>query len=82
VAEARGALDRPAARRHHADREEPLRLDEVEALLASGALVLDACRRGLRAGATWHPLARRPVLFRAGARARRGLAPATSSATC
>ena len=63
VAEARGALDRPAARRHHADREEPLRLDEVEALLASGALVLDACRRGLRAGATWHPLARRPVLF-------------------
>ncbi|MEO6747836.1 MAG: helix-turn-helix domain-containing protein, partial [Caldimonas sp.] len=63
VAEARGALDQPAARRHHADREEPLRLDEVEALLASGALVLDACRRGLRAGATWRPLARRPVLF-------------------
>ena len=63
VAEARAALDRPAARRLHADHEQPLRLDEVEALLATGALVVDACRRGLRAGATWRPLARRPVLF-------------------
>jgi len=63
VAEARAALDRPAARRIHAGHEQPLRLDEVEALLASGALVVDACRRGLRAGATWRPLARRPVLF-------------------
>src|SRR5437868_2091825 len=63
VAEARAALDRPAARRVHAGREQPLRLDEVEALLASGALVVDACRRGLRAGTTWWPLARRPVLF-------------------
>jgi hypothetical protein len=26
-------------------------------------LVVDACRRGLRAGAAWLPLARRPVLF-------------------
>jgi hypothetical protein len=26
-------------------------------------LVVDACRRGLRAGAAWRPLARRPVLF-------------------
>ena len=63
VAEARAALDRPAARCIHAGHEQPLRLDEVEALLASGALVVDACRRGLRAGATWRPLARRPVLF-------------------
>ncbi len=63
VAEARAALDRPAARRVRAGHEQPLRLDEVEALLASGALVVDACRRGLRAGATWRPLARRPVLF-------------------
>jgi hypothetical protein len=63
VAEARAALDRPAARRVHAGHEQPLRLDEVEALLASGALVVDACRRGLSAGATWLPLARRPVLF-------------------
>jgi hypothetical protein len=63
VAEARAALDRPAARRLQAGHEQPLRLDEVEALLASGALVVDACRRGLRAGTTWQPLARRPVLF-------------------
>jgi len=63
VAEARAALDRPAARRFHAGHEQPLRLPEVEALLASGALVVDACRRGLHAGATWQPLARRPVLF-------------------
>jgi len=63
VAEARAALDRPAARRVHAGHEQPLRLDEVEALIASSALVVDACRHGLRAGATWLPLARRPVLF-------------------
>lgn len=63
VSEARAALDRPAARRFHAGHEQPVRLDEVEALLASGALVVDACRRGLRAGTTWQPLARRPVLF-------------------
>ena len=63
VAEARAALDRPAARRVFAGGEQALRLDEVAALLASGALVVDACRRGLRAGAAWRPLARRPVLF-------------------
>ena len=63
VAEARAALDRPAARRVNAGHEQLLRLDEVEALLDSGALVVDACRRGLRAGTTWRPLARRPVLF-------------------
>ncbi len=63
VAEARAALERPAARKLSAGGEEALRLDQAEALLASGALVVDACRRGLRAGAAWHPLARRPVLF-------------------
>lgn len=63
VAEARAALDRPAARRVRAGHDQPLRLDEVEALLATGALVIDACRRGLRARDTWRPLARRPVLF-------------------
>jgi hypothetical protein len=63
VAEARAALDRPAARRRFAGREQALRLDEVAALLASDALVIDACRRGLGAGAAWRPLARRPVLF-------------------
>jgi len=63
VAEASAALDRPAARLVRAGQDHPLRLEEVEALLASGAFVVDACRRGLRAGATWRPLARRPVLF-------------------
>ncbi|KGM53762.1 hypothetical protein N800_03180, partial [Lysobacter daejeonensis GH1-9] len=63
VDEARAALDRCAARRIHAGHEQPLRVDEVEALLVSGALVVDACRHGLRAGDRWLPLARRPVLF-------------------
>jgi hypothetical protein len=63
VAEARAALDRPAARRLIEGGDQALRLDEVEALLASGTLIVDACRRGLRAGAAWLPLARRPVLF-------------------
>ena len=63
VAEARAALDRPAARRLVAGAAQALRLAEVAALLASDALVLDGCRRGLHAGAEWRPLARRPVLF-------------------
>ncbi len=63
VAEARAALDRPAARRLAADGEKALRLDEVAALLASDTLVVDACRRGVGVGAQWRPLARRPVLF-------------------
>src|SRR4029453_13561545 len=63
VAETRAVLERPAARRIFAGGEQALRLDEVAALLASGALVVHAGRRGLRAGAAWRPLARRPVLF-------------------
>src|SRR5512147_729263 len=63
VAEARAALERPAARRIGAGEEKLLRLDEIEALLVSGALVVDACRRSLHVGSNWRPLARRPVLF-------------------
>lgn len=63
VAEARAALDRPAARRLASGGEQALRLDEVSALLASDALVVDACRHGIGAGGQWRPLARRPVLF-------------------
>ena len=63
VAEARTALDRPAARLLAADGMQRLRLDEVEALLESGALVVDACRRGVRVAGQWRPLARRPLLF-------------------
>jgi hypothetical protein len=63
VAEAAAALERPAARVADAGHERPLRVEEVEALHASGALVVDACRRTLSAGATRLPLARRPILF-------------------
>jgi hypothetical protein len=63
VAQAQAQLDRPAARRVVTGGEEALRLDEVSALLASDALVVDACRRGLGAGDAWRPLARRPILF-------------------
>ena len=63
VDDLRATLDHPAARRRAAGTEAPLRLAEVEALLASGTLVVDACRRSLRAGVHLLPLARRPVLF-------------------
>jgi hypothetical protein len=63
VAEARAAFERPAARRVAAGSEQSLHLDEVAALFASDVLALDACRRGLRAGEAWLPLARRPILF-------------------
>lgn len=63
VAEARAALERPAARRVEPGRVRALRIEEVEALHASGALVLDACRRGLACAGAWQPLARRPILF-------------------
>lgn len=63
VAEARAALDRPAAQRVLPGQQQTLRLAEVAALYDSGALVVDACRMGLRAGSTWLPLARRPLLF-------------------
>jgi hypothetical protein len=63
VAELRAALHRPAARCRRAGVEAALTLGEAEALLASGTLVVDACRRSLRAGASTLGLARRPVLF-------------------
>jgi hypothetical protein len=64
VTDAAVVLDRPAARRLQAGAaEQPLRLDEVEAVLDSGVLVVDALRHGLRADSVWLPLARRPVLF-------------------
>ena len=63
AADLQAALEQPAARWRQAGAERALRLAEVESLLASGTLVLDACRRSLRAGATVLPLARRPVLF-------------------
>jgi hypothetical protein len=56
-------LNTPAARLIAAGEERPLLLEEVEALLASKALVVDACRYSVREERTVVPLARRPVLF-------------------
>jgi hypothetical protein len=56
-------LDTPAARLLSRGEERPLRLEEVETLLASKAFVVDACRHVVRHGRTVVSLARRPVLF-------------------
>jgi hypothetical protein len=56
-------LNTPAARQIGRGEERLLRLDEVEALLASKAVVVDACRHVVRDARTVISLARRPVLF-------------------
>src|SRR5215472_15489099 len=56
-------LATPAARLIARGEERPLLLDDVEALLASTALVIDACRHVVRRAGTVVSLARRPVLF-------------------
>jgi hypothetical protein len=56
-------LTSPAARLAANGAARPLRLEEVEALLASRALVVDACRHAVRDGQMVVSLARRPVLF-------------------
>jgi len=56
-------LDAPAARLIARGEERVLRLEEVEALLSSKALVVDACRFVVRSAGTAVSLARRPVLF-------------------
>ena len=56
-------LTRPAARLIARGNERPLLLQDVEALLASDALVIDACRHVVRDARTVVSLARRPVLF-------------------
>jgi hypothetical protein len=56
-------LDAPAARRIAKGEERLLRLEEVEALMASNILVIDACRLTVRSASTTVSLARRPVLF-------------------
>jgi hypothetical protein len=57
------ALDWPAARLIAGGEERPLLLEEVEALLASNALVVDGCRYVVRQGRAVISLTRRPVLF-------------------
>jgi hypothetical protein len=56
-------LNTPAARLIARGEERLLLLEEVEAVLKSGALVLDACRHVVRGTGTVVSLARRPVLF-------------------
>jgi hypothetical protein len=56
-------LTTPAARLIAHGTERDLRLEEVEALLSSSTLVVDACRFSVRQAGTAIELARRPVLF-------------------
>jgi hypothetical protein len=57
------ALNTPAARLIAQGAERPMLLEEVEALLESGAFVVDACRHVVHGGNIVVSLARRPVLF-------------------
>jgi hypothetical protein len=56
-------LNAPAARLITQGEERPLLLEEVEALLASKAFVVDACRHVVRQENKLVSLAKRPVLF-------------------
>jgi hypothetical protein len=56
-------LKTPAARLRANGEERPLLLEEVEALLSSNALVVDACRNVVRQKGAVISLASRPVLF-------------------
>jgi tetratricopeptide (TPR) repeat protein len=56
-------LSTPAARLIARGEERPLLLEEVEALLASGALIVDACRHVVRDEGTVLSLTSRPILF-------------------
>jgi hypothetical protein len=63
VESASHVLNTPAARLIVGGQERLLLLQEVEAVLASKALVVDACRNVVRDARTMVSLARRPVLF-------------------
>lgn len=63
VGRVRRVLSMPSARLISAGSTRPVRLDEIEALFASGNLVVDACRRAVRGPARSVSLAGRPVLF-------------------
>ncbi len=63
VETASNTLNKPAARLIARGDERPLLLKEVEALLASKALVVDACRNVVRDRRTVVSLITRPVLF-------------------
>jgi hypothetical protein len=63
VESAARVLDTPAARSIVRGRERLLLFDDVEALFASNALVVDACRHVVRDAGAIVSLAKRPVLF-------------------
>jgi tetratricopeptide (TPR) repeat protein len=63
VESASRVLNTPAARLIAHGDEKLLLLEQVEAVLESGTLVVDACRRVVRGEDTVVSLARRPVLF-------------------
>ena len=63
VEQALAVLDTPAARLIARGEERSLLLEDVEALLASKVLIIDACRNLVRERKILVPLARRPVLF-------------------
>jgi hypothetical protein len=63
VESARRILNTPAARLLASGTERFLLLEDVEALLASNAFVVDACRHVVRDARAAVSLARRPVLF-------------------
>jgi hypothetical protein len=63
IERAAATVDAPAARLIARGQERMLRLEEVETLFASEALIVDACRNAVRQGDTVIALATRPVLF-------------------
>jgi hypothetical protein len=63
VGSAYRVLETPAARLIVRDGERPLLLDEVERLLASDVLIVDACRNVVRGTGVVVSLTTRPVLF-------------------
>jgi hypothetical protein len=63
VESAAGVLDKPAARVIADGKARLLRLDDIEALMASKALVVDACRHVIRHAGKVISLETRPVLF-------------------
>jgi len=63
VAGAAQVLATPAARMMANGKDRLLLLEDVEALLNSGAVIVDACRLLVRNSNTVVPLARRPILF-------------------
>ena len=63
IAAAASSLQAPAALLMARGARRPLALAEVEKLIRSGTVIVDACRRVVRWGEAIVPLSRRPVLF-------------------